>query len=113
MSPTPSRSWRHGRRHRGVDDGAQRERHAVDLGTGADTLTFGERRQQPQRRQHRGDPGGSGADTVVLTTALSGGTIDLGGGADTLTLSSAGANSLQVATPSRSWAAPPPTPSCW
>ncbi len=41
--------------------------------------------------------GGSGADTIVLMTALVGGTIDLAGGADTLTLSSAGPNSVTVA----------------
>ncbi len=41
--------------------------------------------------------GGSGADTVVLTTALVGGTIDLAGGTDTLSLSSAGPNSVTIA----------------
>ncbi len=41
--------------------------------------------------------GGSGADTIVLTAALVGGTIDLAGGTDTLILSSAGPNSVTVA----------------
>src|SRR5207302_1501059 len=40
--------------------------------------------------------GAGAADTVVLLTALTGGTIDLGVGADTLSLSSAGANSVNV-----------------
>ncbi|HUA52367.1 MAG TPA: hypothetical protein VMB81_09390, partial [Candidatus Sulfotelmatobacter sp.] len=40
----------------------------------------------------------SGNDTLVLVNyAITGGSIDLGGGADTLTLSSSGANSLNVA----------------
>ncbi len=40
--------------------------------------------------------GGSANDTVVLLTALTAGTIDLGLGTDTLSLSSAGANSVNV-----------------
>src|SRR5258706_13234715 len=39
--------------------------------------------------------GGAAADTVVLATQATGGTIDLGGGSDTLTLSVA-ANTLSV-----------------
>jgi hypothetical protein len=40
--------------------------------------------------------GGTGADTVILTAPVSGGTIDLGGGIDTVTLAN-GANSLTLA----------------
>ncbi len=40
--------------------------------------------------------GGSGADTIVLATALVGGTIDLAGGTDTLSLTN-GVNSINVA----------------
>jgi len=56
-------------RHRGVRRCSTRAATRSTWAPGADTADVGERRQQPSTSQHRGDPGGSGADTVVLTTA--------------------------------------------